>query len=360
MGNEKLGVCKMERFVIALQDTLNRVRVFAGFASIRSSLCSAGFLRRSLDSCRGGLPQRAPRNRARCAPEAPMFQVGDLVDDQYRIVRLIGQGGQGTVFEAEDLEIEAPMAIKVLNNDVDVKPEWVMRLRREARAMGVLSGTAAVQIFALNRAKTGELYIVMELLRGQTLEHTIRRFEGRYGFFPIPTMLELLGSIVDTLEAAHARGIVHRDIKPSNIFVLDTTARGRVRLLDFGMVKDLGAATPLTKEGLVLGSPAYIAPEGWRGNSAAITHAADVYSFGALVFRILAGHAPFQSDQMVEVARLATRGPRPSLVAERPNLPSVIDAWIARALAITPEDRFPSVREMWNELLPILGPAKVA
>lgn len=287
-----------------------------------------------------------------------MFQVDDIIDEQYRLVRLIGEGGQGTVFEAEDLEIGAPVAIKVLKPDVAEKPECVLRLRREARAMGMLADTAAVQIFALNRTQKGQLYIVMEMLRGQDLDQCMKRFEGRYGFVPIPTMLDILTPIVDTLELAHQRGIVHRDLKPANIFVLDAVARGRVRLLDFGMVKDLAAVTPLTKEGIVLGSPTYIAPEGWRGNSSAITSAADVYSMGALVFRILTGHAPFQGDQLLEIVRLVTRGPRPSLIAERPTLPKAIDAWIARALAIAPDERFQSIREMWDELLPILGPNK--
>lgn len=284
-----------------------------------------------------------------------MFEIGDVIDDQYRIVRLIGEGGQGTVFEAEDLDIEAPVAIKVLRPQVAEKPEWVIRLRREARAMGVLSGPAAVQIFALNRAKTGQLYIVMELLRGHDLDQSIKRFESRHGFVPVPTMLDILAPIVDTLEVAHGRGIVHRDLKPANIFVLDSSNRGRVRLLDFGMVKDLSATTPLTREGFVVGSPSYIAPEAWRGKSATITHAADVYALGTLVFRILAGHVPFQGDQLVELVRLVTRAPRPSLVNERSTLPKSIDPWVARALAIAPEDRFKSVREMWNELLSILG-----
>lgn len=287
-----------------------------------------------------------------------MFQVDDVIDDQYRIVRLIGQGGQGTVFEAEDLDIGAPVAIKVLKNEVAAKPEWVMRLRREARAMGVLSGTAAVQVFALNRTNAGELYIVMELLRGQDFDQSIKRFEGRYGFVPIPTLIDILSPVVDTLEVAHERGIIHRDLKPANIFVLDSVARGRVRLLDFGMVKDLAAATPLTKEGFVVGSPSYIAPEGWRGNPALITHSADIYALGALVFRVLAGHVPFQGDTLLEIVRLATRGPRPSLLAERPNLPKAIDPWVARALAIAPQDRFQSVRQMWDELISILNPSK--
>lgn len=288
-----------------------------------------------------------------------MFKVGDVVDDQYRLVRLIGEGGQGTVFEAEDIEIGAPLGVKVLHKEIAARPEWVARLRREARAMGMLSGTAAVQIYALNQAKTGELYILMELLRGQDLERYIQKFELRSRFVPAQMMLDLLSPIVKTLEVAHSRGIVHRDIKPANIFVLDSDIRGRVRLLDFGMVKDLGSNTQLTREGFVVGSPSYIPPEGWSGKSSMITHSADVYAMGALVFRILSGHVPFRGDDLTEVVRQVVRDARPSLLAERSDLPRGIDEWVQRALAIKPKDRFASVRELWDELLAQLRPDDV-
>ncbi len=285
-----------------------------------------------------------------------MFKVGDTVDDMYRLVRLIGAGGQGTVFEAEDLEIGAPFAIKVLNQEFAEDVESVRRLRREARAMGMLTGTAAVQVFVLSQTKTGHLYLVMELLKGQDLERYIQRFESRGVPVPVRMMLELLSPIVDTLEVAHGRGIVHRDIKPSNIFVLDSGIRGRVRLVDFGMVKDLSSPTQLTKDGFVVGSPSYIPPEGWQGRTKLITHSADVYALGALVFRILTGHVPFHGDTLVDIIRAAARGPRPSLHAKRPDLPKYLDPWTARALAIDPKDRFGSARELWDELISILRP----
>lgn len=285
-----------------------------------------------------------------------MFQVGDIIDDQYRLVRLIGEGGQGTVFEAEDMEIGAPLAIKVLKQEVAVRTDCVLRLRREARAMGMLTGTAACQIYALNHAKTGQLYILMELLRGQDLDQYIKKFEARAKHVPVRMLLELLSPIVETLEVAHARGIVHRDIKPANIFVLDSGIRGRVRLVDFGMVKDLAAPMQLTRDGFVVGSPSYIPPEGWRGNSAMITPSADVYAMGALVFRMLAGHVPFRGELLTDVVRQVVKGPRPSLYAERPDLPKAIDSWVEQALAIDPKNRFASVRELWNELLAIVRP----
>jgi len=289
-----------------------------------------------------------------------MFKVGDIIDDQYRLVRLIGEGGQGTVFEAEDIEIGAPLAIKVLRQEVAVKVDWVMRLRREARAMGMLTGTAAVQIYALNHAKTGQLYLIMELLRGQDLEQYLKKFEARAKYVPTRILIELLSPIVETLAVAHARGIVHRDIKPANIFVLDSGIRGRVRLVDFGMVKDLAGGTQLTKDGFVVGSPSYIAPEGWRGNSALITHSADVYAMGVLVYRILSGHVPFYGELLTDVVRQVIKGARPSLHAERPDLPKAIDSWVEQALAVDPKARYGSVRELWDELIAILRPDDAA
>jgi serine/threonine protein kinase len=285
-----------------------------------------------------------------------MFKVGDVVDDQYRLVRLIGAGGQGSVFEAEDMEIGAPFAIKVLNKEFAVDVESVRRLRREARAMGMLTGTAACQVYGLNHSKTGQLYIVMELLRGEDLEHYIRKFEFRGVPLPVRVMLELISPIVETLAVAHARGIVHRDIKPANIFVLENGIRGRVRLVDFGMAKDLSSPTQLTKEGVVVGSPSYIPPEGWQGTAASITHSADVYGLGVLVFRMLAGRVPFVGDELVDVIREVIRGARPSLHAKRPDLPKSIDEWVKRSLAVDPKDRFGSVRELWNELIEIVRP----
>ncbi|TKD12717.1 serine/threonine-protein kinase [Polyangium fumosum] len=240
-----------------------------------------------------------------------MFLVNEVIDEQYRILRRIGEGGHGTVYEAEDLDIGAPVAVKFLRPEVADAPEFATRMRREARAMGALSGTSAVQIFALNRTKSGQMYIVMELLRGKDFEGFLADHEREVGRLSRSKLFELISPIVDTLDVAHQRGIVHRDIKPANIFVLESTARGPVRLLDFGLVKVLSVLTPLTQEGLVVGSPSYIAPEGWQGRPDRITPAADVYAIGAVIFR---------------------------------------------ALAIEPEQRFPTVKALWLSLVGMLGP----
>jgi serine/threonine-protein kinase len=162
-----------------------------------------------------------------------------------------------------------------------------------------------------------------------------------------------LRPVASTLEQAHAQSIIHRDLKPSNVFIVDPAKGGGVRLLDFGLAKLLDAST-LTSDGMIAGTPSYIAPEAWRGTSKSLDHRIDVYSFGVIVFRALAGRLPPPSSNVLEICRWATSGERPSLHALRASLPAAIDPWIQRALAIFPSERFQSIAEAFAALESIL------
>ncbi|XXX74950.1 serine/threonine-protein kinase [Sorangium sp. So ce134] len=328
--------------------------------------------------------------------------IDDVIDGRYRLLEVVGQGGHGVVYRALDQETGAHVAVKYLRPEFSSDPALKARMRREASAMGALSGTSATQVFAFSEAPDGTLYIVMEFLKGSDLETTLRRLEARNQRLPLARLHELFCPIVDTLDAAHARGIVHRDLKPANIFVLDNdpggppslprpkgnlgntfydpspaggpthpagsgagdsspadrgaTNRGCVRLLDFGLVKVM-QADPLTREGAIPGSPSYIAPEVWKGRPQEIDHRIDIYSLGAVLFRALAGRVPFAGASRVDILLAAARGPRPSLHAFRPDLSPEVDAWVARALAVVPEERFQDVRALWSALEPLLDRA---
>jgi serine/threonine-protein kinase len=286
--------------------------------------------------------------------------IGDVIDGRYKVLEKLGEGGHGVVLKAIDETLGSNVAIKFLHESVASEPGFKTRLMREARAMGALSGTSAAQVFAFGKTDQGGMYIVMEFVAGRTLEQYLREIEAFGGQLAIERLKELIGPIVDTLEAAHEQQIIHRDLKPANIMVLDTLGRGPVRLLDFGLAKDM-KLDPLTMEGLVAGSPSYIAPETWYGKSELVDHRVDVYAVGAIVFRALGGKPPFDAKQPIDRLIVAvTRGARPKLSPLRPDLSEELDAWVERALAVDKEKRFPTVRALWNDFLAVAGrkPAK--
>ena len=279
---------------------------------------------------------------------------GEIINDRYRILDKLGAGAHGVVYRARDLETRAEVALKFLGDGKALDPEYSRRIEREALAMARLRGTSAVYVHALNSAQDGTPYLVMEMLAGKDLEAYLRDAERVGGKLKKPKLLELLRPVVDTLEAAHKQGIVHRDLKPSNVFVVDAARGGGVRLLDFGLAKMLDASM-LTADGMVAGTPSYIAPEAWQGKPQTLDHRIDVYSLGVLVFRALSGRTPASSNNVLDVCAWATTGDRPSLHALRPSLPVAIDPWLQKALAIAPDDRFQSVRSLWTALEGLLA-----
>ena len=284
------------------------------------------------------------------------FLAGEVIDGRYQIIEEIGAGGHGTVFRGKDVDLDSDVAIKVLHPEFAQDADFAKRMEREARAMGQLAGTSAVQVMAFNRTSAGGMYLVMEYLDGWDLGRYLYQYEKQSKHLPIDEMIELLDPIATTLEAAHVRKIIHRDLKLANIFVLKNRARGRVRLLDFGLVKDMKMPA-MTMPGTVAGSPAYIAPEGWRGRPDLVDHRIDVYSFGVVVYRVLGGRFPFNPDQnLADIIIEATTKPRPSLLGLRPDLPAGIDDWVQKALAIKPAERFQSVQSLWYVLRGLLTP----
>ena len=274
-----------------------------------------------------------------------------IIGNRYELHEILGQGGHGVVHRATDRRTRTQVAIKFLHANVAADPEYNVRMLREAQAMAALSGTSAIRVHELGAEKDGALYLVMELLVGKDLSHVLASIEARGARIDPRLLFEFLGPIVDTLEAAHQRGIVHRDLKPSNIFVLEN---GGVRLLDFGLCKMMSAAS-LTMDGMVAGSPSYIAPEVWKGNPRILDHRIDVYSLAAIIFRSLAGRVPFDAPTVYEKFKLATTGERPSLHALRPDVSPLIDDWVRQALAVDPAMRFQNVRGMWNALRGVIG-----
>lgn len=283
----------------------------------------------------------------------PTHLPGELLDGRYRLLDVLGRGGHGVVYKAFDEVAETEVAVKFLHPEFAQDPEFNVRMLREAQVASKLAGTAAIQIHALRSDRSGALFIVMELLEGNDLSHYLEMWESQGQLFPVAEVPKIFEPIVHTLAAAHDMGIAHRDLKPGNIFVMSARKGGQVRLLDFGLAKVM-SANPLTRNGMVAGSPSYIAPEVWRGDPTKLDHRIDVYSLGALIYRVLAGEPPF-TGTLIELMQASLGAKRPSLHAKRPELPAGVDEWVKKALAIAPDQRFQRVTEMWRALSEILG-----
>jgi len=282
------------------------------------------------------------------------YSPGTIINSRYRILEKIGAGAHGVVFRARDLETRDEVALKFLGDGKAFDPEFSRRFEREAIAMARLRGTSAVYVHGLNVAQDGMLYLVMEMLSGKDLEAYLADAEKMGGRIKRDKLLQLIRPVVDTLEAAHKQGILHRDLKPSNVFVVDAARGGGVRLLDFGLAKVLDAGT-LTADGVIAGTPSYIAPEAWQGNARVLDQRVDVYALGVLMFRALSGKLPTPRGNILELCEWAMRGERPSLHALRPSLPGAIDQWVQKAMAIDPAQRFQTVRALWAPLEGLLA-----
>jgi serine/threonine-protein kinase len=277
-------------------------------------------------------------------------RTGEVVGGRYRVVSRIGEGGQGAVYRALDLRAGDEIALKVLR--AGAERESTERMFREAQAMASLHGTAAVRVLDQVWTADGSMCLVTELLHGLSLDEVLDASEASGARADAVSLIKLMEPIVTTLRAAHEIGIVHRDLKPPNIFVL--ADGGGVRLLDFGFVK-FTRLRGLTGDGMIAGSPSYIAPEAWLGRHDAIDHRIDVYALGAVLFRCLAGRPPFTSTDLSSLLRDVTSAKRPSLAELRPDLPADVDEWVTLALAVHPEERFQSVTALWRAFQSALG-----
>jgi eukaryotic-like serine/threonine-protein kinase len=254
-----------------------------------------------------------------------------LLGDRYRLVRMIGSGGMGTVWEAEDETLGRPVAVKVLSESLAAGERAVRRFEREAQAAARLSGPYIAAVYDFGRSE-GRPYIVMELVRGETLEDRL----AREGPLPPQEASRIATQVAEALEEAHRAGIVHRDVKPGNVML---TPAGDVKVMDFGIAAAAWAER-VTTSGLVLGTPSYLAPE--QARSEKTTPASDVYALGAMLYEMVAGRPPFIAESPVALALAHIReDPRPLDQVADGVPPSLASASMA-ALAKDPAERPPS------------------
>ncbi|HEU4733168.1 MAG TPA: protein kinase [Kofleriaceae bacterium] len=284
----------------------------------------------------------------------------------YRITGVIGRGGMGAVYAAEHTLLGRPAAIKVLLGDLSQRQDIVLRFFNEARAAAAIRHPGIVEIYDVGWGRDGAAYIVMEHLIGEGLGKRV----GRGGRLPWRVALGVARQIAGALAAAHGKGIVHRDLKPDNVFLVpDPEVPGgeRIKLLDFGIAKLTdGHGVPVTKTGVVLGTPTYMAPEQCRG--VPVDHRADLYALGCLIFRVCTGRPPFVGAFAADVLASHVYGTPPLLGPFVPEAPPTAEVLVQRLLAKRPEDRLQRAEEVIQQIdkalqrapTPRAGPRAVA
>lgn len=253
----------------------------------------------------------------------------------YTVVKFLGEGGMGSVYEARNEQIDKQVAIKILRLDYANTPEIATRFFNEARACNQIEHPGLVQVLDVGQLPTGSLYLVMDYLRGETLEHRLkactRLVEHR--------ALGLLRQLTSVLTAVHERGIVHRDLKPSNIMLVpdpDMPYGERIKLLDFGIAKmnatGQGPGMALTQTGQPIGTALYMAPEQCRGVRD-VDGQADVYSLGVVFFEMLTGQPPFRAAETLTLLNMHVSAPPPSVRSAVPSVSAEIDGLVSRMLS---------------------------
>ena len=278
----------------------------------------------------------------------------DSVIGHYRVRSLLGHGGMGEVYAAEDLTLRRQVALKLVPPHLAANPDALERFRREARAAATISDPHVVTVHSIEEAD-GIHFLTMELVEGATLQTVVRP-----GGAPLSKVLDLMIGISDGVASAHDKGIVHRDLKPGNIMV---TTGGRVKVLDFGLARLREAyehqdaasqtgpgqsVTALTQAYQVLGTAAYMSPEQAAG--APTDHRSDIFALGTIMYELLSGERPFKGDTVLALlSSIVNDAPRP-LIEVVPAVPREVWRVVRRALAKEPDNRYQNAKDLRNEL----------
>jgi serine/threonine protein kinase len=261
---------------------------------------------------------------------------------RYEILDQIGAGGMGEVYRARDTQLNREVAVKILPVPLATDTAALARFEREARAVAALSHPHILAIHDFGTSD-GIAFAVTELLEGETLATRLA-----HGPLPVRKAIEIGTQVASGLAAAHARDIVHRDLKPANLFI---TKDGQVKILDFGLAKQSGpapagadATQPLTDRGSILGTPGYMSPEQVRGEAG--DHRSDLFSFGVVLYEMLAGERPFKGDTAVEIMSAVLRQDPPDTLTQSASIPPGLVRVVNRCLEKRPEERFQSAQDL--------------
>lgn len=272
-------------------------------------------------------------------------RVGSVLCDKYRLDCQLGAGGMATVYAAAHLRNANRVAVKILHRELSVDAGLRARFLREGYAANSVGHPGTVRVLDDDTAEDGSVFIVMDLLDGETLDARWERSGRRLGFREVT---RLAADLLDVLSAAHAKGIVHRDLKPENLFL---TRDGQLKVLDFGVARLREGSPTQTRTGAVLGTPAFMPPEQALGRTAQVDALSDVWAVGATAFTLLSGRFVHEGQTAEEMLVHSATQPAPPVMSIAPEVPRAIAAVIDRALAFDKPGRWQSAAAMREALL---------
>ena len=276
-----------------------------------------------------------------------MIIKGQLIDNRYKIIKSIGEGGMANVYLAFDTILEREVAVKILRGDLAEDEKFVRRFQREANSASSLKHPNIVEVYDVGE-DDGKYFIVMEYINGKTLKSLIKK----RGVLTLEEVIDIMLQLTSAVSCAHDSYIIHRDIKPQNVMILED---GRVKITDFGIAMALNN-NELTQTNSVMGSVHYLPPE--QANGSGSTIKSDIYSLGILMFELLTGKLPFKGENAVEIAIKQMREPIPSVCEISPDIPQSVENVILRACAKNPKNRYETAREMFEDIKTCLDPVR--
>jgi serine/threonine protein kinase len=273
---------------------------------------------------------------------APEPSLVGLEFEDFVLLEELGRGGMGIVYKARQKSLDRVVAVKLLPGDPSVKTALVTRFLAEARAAAGLSHPNIVSIYQVGQCPAGH-YFAMEFVDGQDLEKLALR-DGRRRQMPLLWSVSIMIPVAQAVAFAHTRGIVHRDLKPGNIMI---DVHKRPKVMDFGIAKVLGRSTGVTVEGAILGTPAYMAPEQAGNEPGKVGPLSDVYSLGAILYRLLTGRLTYIADStLLTLVQVVSPKMPPPVRSLRPDVPAGLEQIVMQCLSKRPADRYPSCKAL--------------